>query len=62
VTTINTEISTSHPGSAISKHEDSRRLEILGGTQAAQQSATHPGLLDFGLSCSRASVIAVRMY
>jgi hypothetical protein len=45
VTTINTEISTSHPGSAISEHKDSSRLEILRGTQAAQQSAAHPGLL-----------------
>ena len=49
VTTIHTQISTSHPGTGISKHVNSRTLEVLGRTKATQQGTAHPGLFDFGL-------------
>lgn len=49
MTTINAQIGSSHPGTAIGEHVDGWALEIFGGAQSAEESSAHPGFLHLGL-------------
>ncbi|KAI6876408.1 short chain dehydrogenase [Hortaea werneckii] len=54
VTAINTQVRASNPVAARSEQEDCWGLEVLGGTETAEQSTSHPGLLQVRVDLQQA--------